>query len=241
MAVIGAVFGELVGSDAGLGHAIQVGTAQLLTARVFAAVLILSAMAIALFALVAVARAAAVPWACADRRAAHEARRRPRCAAGPRAAAGARPACGEKSESVERTACQVTGLDLALDWFPNPDHVAIYEAHRRGLLPRGRAGREAARALGPGGADQAGRRRPRRPGDLLRAGGACSRASRACRWWRVAALVQRPLTSLIATGKSGRPLGRDLRGKRVGHGRHPLPVGLPEDDPAARATCRSPR
>ena len=38
VAVIGAVFGELVGSDAGLGHAIQVGTAQLLTARVFAAV-----------------------------------------------------------------------------------------------------------------------------------------------------------------------------------------------------------
>ena len=39
VAVIGAVFGELVGSDAGLGHAIQVGMAQLLTARVFAAVL----------------------------------------------------------------------------------------------------------------------------------------------------------------------------------------------------------
>ena len=57
VAVIGAVFGELVGSDAGLGHAIQVGTAQLLTARVFAAVLILSVMAIALFALVAAARA----------------------------------------------------------------------------------------------------------------------------------------------------------------------------------------
>ena len=51
VAVIGAVFGELVGSDAGLGHAIQVGMAQLLTARVFAAVRILSAMAIALFGL----------------------------------------------------------------------------------------------------------------------------------------------------------------------------------------------
>ena len=49
VAVIGAVFGELVGSDAGLGHAIQIGTAQLLTDRVFAAVVLLSAMAIALF------------------------------------------------------------------------------------------------------------------------------------------------------------------------------------------------
>jgi NitT/TauT family transport system permease protein/putative hydroxymethylpyrimidine transport system permease protein len=63
VAVIGAVFGELVGSDAGLGHVIQVGTAQLLTARVFAAVLLLAAMAIALFALVAAIERRGVPWA----------------------------------------------------------------------------------------------------------------------------------------------------------------------------------
>ena len=63
VAVIGAVFGELVGSDAGLGHVIQVGMAQLLTARVFAAVLLLSAMAIALFGLVSLAERRAVPWA----------------------------------------------------------------------------------------------------------------------------------------------------------------------------------
>jgi ABC-type nitrate/sulfonate/bicarbonate transport system permease component len=63
VAVIGAVFGELVGSDAGLGHAIQVGTAELQTARVFAAVLILSVMAIALFGLVALLERRTVPWA----------------------------------------------------------------------------------------------------------------------------------------------------------------------------------
>jgi putative hydroxymethylpyrimidine transport system permease protein len=63
VAVIGAVFGELVGSDAGLGHSIQIGTAQLLTARVFAAVVILSVMAIGLFALVAALERWAVPWA----------------------------------------------------------------------------------------------------------------------------------------------------------------------------------
>ena len=63
VAVIGAVFAELVGSDAGLGHAIQIGTAQLLTARVFAAVLILSLIAIALFGLVAALERWAVPWA----------------------------------------------------------------------------------------------------------------------------------------------------------------------------------
>ena len=63
VAVIGAVFAELVGSDAGLGHAIQIGTAQLLAARVFAAVLILSLIAIALFGLVAALERWAVPWA----------------------------------------------------------------------------------------------------------------------------------------------------------------------------------
>ena len=67
VAVIGAVFGELVGSDAGLGHAIQVGTSQLLTARVFAAVLILAIMAIALFALVAAIERYTVPWAGRER------------------------------------------------------------------------------------------------------------------------------------------------------------------------------
>jgi ABC-type nitrate/sulfonate/bicarbonate transport system permease component len=62
VAVIGAVFAELVGSDAGLGHAIQVGTAQLTTDRVFAAVFVLAAMAIALFGLVALLERLLVPW-----------------------------------------------------------------------------------------------------------------------------------------------------------------------------------
>lgn len=67
VAVIGAVFGELVGSEAGLGHAIQIATAQLLTARVFAAVLILALMAISLFALVGLLERRLVPWAGRER------------------------------------------------------------------------------------------------------------------------------------------------------------------------------
>ena len=67
VAVIGAVFGELVGSDQGLGHVIQVGTAQLLTARVFAATLLLALMGIALFALVGFVQRRAVPWAGRER------------------------------------------------------------------------------------------------------------------------------------------------------------------------------
>ena len=53
VAVIGAVFGEWAGSSSGLGHLIQEASAQLQTARTFAAVVVLSAIAIALFALLA--------------------------------------------------------------------------------------------------------------------------------------------------------------------------------------------
>jgi NitT/TauT family transport system permease protein/putative hydroxymethylpyrimidine transport system permease protein len=51
VAVIGAVFGEWSGSDAGLGHLMLESSAQLLTARLFAAVVVLSAFAVGLFAL----------------------------------------------------------------------------------------------------------------------------------------------------------------------------------------------
>ena len=51
VAVIGAVFGEWSGSDAGLGHLMLESSAQLLTARLFAAVVVLSVFAVGLFAL----------------------------------------------------------------------------------------------------------------------------------------------------------------------------------------------
>jgi putative hydroxymethylpyrimidine transport system substrate-binding protein len=41
--------------------------------------------------------------------------------------------CGEKSESSNEAPATHT-LDLVLDWFPNPDHVAIYEAQARGYF-----------------------------------------------------------------------------------------------------------
>jgi putative hydroxymethylpyrimidine transport system permease protein len=67
VAVIGAVFGEWVGSDSGLGHLILQAQAQLLTARVFAAIVVLSAMAIALFGLLALAERHWVSWNSAPR------------------------------------------------------------------------------------------------------------------------------------------------------------------------------
>ncbi|MDX6652364.1 MAG: putative hydroxymethylpyrimidine transport system permease protein [Solirubrobacterales bacterium] len=51
VAVIGAVFGEWAGSEAGLGHLMLQASAQLETARLFAAVVVLSVFAIGLFGL----------------------------------------------------------------------------------------------------------------------------------------------------------------------------------------------
>jgi ABC-type nitrate/sulfonate/bicarbonate transport system permease component len=62
LAPIGAVFGEWVGADSGLGHLILQDNAQLETARVFAAVAILSAMALGLFGLTALAERRVVTW-----------------------------------------------------------------------------------------------------------------------------------------------------------------------------------
>jgi len=61
-AAIAAVFGEWAGSDSGLGHLMLQDNAQLETARLFAAVVVLSAMAIALVGLVALAERRVVTW-----------------------------------------------------------------------------------------------------------------------------------------------------------------------------------
>ena len=65
VSVIGAVFAEYVGSSDGLGHLINQAQAQLLTARSFAAVVVLSVMAVGLFALVSLIERRVVRW---DRR-----------------------------------------------------------------------------------------------------------------------------------------------------------------------------
>jgi putative hydroxymethylpyrimidine transport system permease protein len=63
VAVIGAVFGEWSGADEGLGHLILTSQAQLQTARVFAAVVVLSAIAIALVGVLALAQRHYAGWA----------------------------------------------------------------------------------------------------------------------------------------------------------------------------------
>jgi putative hydroxymethylpyrimidine transport system permease protein len=61
-AAVAAVFGEWAGSSAGLGFVMLQAQPALLTARIFAAVLILSALALGLYALVSVAERLLVPW-----------------------------------------------------------------------------------------------------------------------------------------------------------------------------------
>lgn len=61
-APIGAVFGEWVGADSGLGHLILLDNAQLETARLFAAAVVLAAIALALFGLIALAERRVVTW-----------------------------------------------------------------------------------------------------------------------------------------------------------------------------------
>src|SRR5215213_4618298 len=63
VAVIAAVFAEYAGSSSGLGNLIQTAIPNLKTERAFAAVMILSAFAIALFGLLTLAERLFVPWA----------------------------------------------------------------------------------------------------------------------------------------------------------------------------------
>jgi len=61
-AAVGAVFGEWAGSSSGLGFVILQAQPALDTARIFAAVLVLSALALALYAVVAATERLLVPW-----------------------------------------------------------------------------------------------------------------------------------------------------------------------------------
>lgn len=61
-AAVGAVFGEWAGSSAGLGFVILQAQPALETARIFAAVIVLSALALALYGVVTLTERILVPW-----------------------------------------------------------------------------------------------------------------------------------------------------------------------------------
>jgi ABC-type nitrate/sulfonate/bicarbonate transport system permease component len=62
VSVIGAVIGEWVGSSQGLGYLMIRSKPQFLTERVFAAIVVLSAIGVTLFALVGGLEKLAIPW-----------------------------------------------------------------------------------------------------------------------------------------------------------------------------------
>lgn len=66
LAVIGAVVGEFVGADEGLGYLIMVSGSQLNTAMVFVALIILSVMGAVLFELVSLLQRIICPWSVGE-------------------------------------------------------------------------------------------------------------------------------------------------------------------------------
>jgi putative hydroxymethylpyrimidine transport system substrate-binding protein len=124
-------------------------------------------------------------------------------------------ACGEKKEAVATTTGHGQPLTLMLDWFPNADHVGIYEA------------------LAKGDFEQAGLNvhvqvpsDPSSPLKLLAAGKidvavtyepeVMLARDQGLPLASIAALVQQPLTSIVSVGSKHIKSVSDLRGKTVG-------------------------
>ena len=124
--------------------------------------------------------------------------------------------CGEKEEPGAGSRAGTEELRLVLDYFPNADHAGLYAAQATGEFER--AGLKVEIKAPPD---------PSAPLKLLRAGRAdvvlsyepellLARDKGADDLVAVGALVQRPLTSLVALPESGIRGARDLAGKRVG-------------------------
>jgi putative hydroxymethylpyrimidine transport system substrate-binding protein len=127
-------------------------------------------------------------------------------------------ACGEKSEpdpSAAAGAGPAQPLRVMLDYFPNADHAGIYAAKESGAYAN--AGLDVKITPPPD---------PSAPLKLLLAGKTDLAISyepelllardKGAELVAVGALVQKPLTSLMAVGKAGVHTPQDLRGKRVG-------------------------
>jgi putative hydroxymethylpyrimidine transport system substrate-binding protein len=121
--------------------------------------------------------------------------------------------CGEKKESTSATKTQQ--LQLMLDFLPNADHAGIYAAQRNGrfravgLDVKIRTPSDPAaplRQVAAGRVDMAISYEP----EVLRA------RDKGLKVVSVGALVQRPLTSIIALPAAGIHRPADLRGKKVG-------------------------
>jgi putative hydroxymethylpyrimidine transport system substrate-binding protein len=122
-------------------------------------------------------------------------------------------ACGEKKNAV--TGAGANSLTLMLDWFPNADHVGIYQAQAEGDFKQ--AGLDVHLQVPSD---------PSLPLKLLAAGKIDAAISyepevllarnQGLPLVSIAALVQQPLTSIVSLGSKHITSARQLRGKRVG-------------------------
>ena len=187
IAVIGAVFGEWSGADEGLGHLILVAQGQLQTARVFAAVVVLSALAIALFGLLALLERRLAWWRPRRRRrdlrtSTKETGLKPRIALASVARSPARPSPPAAARSRRTpTAATPSRSPSRSTSTSTPTTPGIFTALERGYFDEAGLEVEPQVPVRPLGADPPGGRRARRPRDLLRARGRCWPATRACR------------------------------------------------------------
>jgi putative hydroxymethylpyrimidine transport system substrate-binding protein len=123
-------------------------------------------------------------------------------------------ACGEKNETITGSGGKQP-FTLLLDWFPNADHVGIYQALAKGYFAK--AGLDVHVQVPANVAD---------PLELVAAGKVDAAISyepelmlarnRNLPLVSIAALVQQPLTSIISIGKHGIRRATQLRGKTVG-------------------------
>jgi putative hydroxymethylpyrimidine transport system substrate-binding protein len=123
--------------------------------------------------------------------------------------------CGEKQESVAGSAGGSQHLTLMLDWFPNADHVGIYQALAEGDFTK--AGLDVHIQVPSD---------PAAPLKLLAAGKIDAAISyepevllarnQGLPLVSVAAIVQEPLTSIVSVGSKHITRASQLRGKRVG-------------------------
>jgi putative hydroxymethylpyrimidine transport system substrate-binding protein len=123
--------------------------------------------------------------------------------------------CGEKQEAVTGTTSSAQQLTLMLDWFPNADHVGIYQALAEGDFTKADLDVHVQVPSDPS-----------TPLKLLAAGKVDAAISyepevmlardQGLPLVSVAAIVQRPLTSIVSIGSKHIKSPAQLKGKRVG-------------------------
>lgn len=124
-------------------------------------------------------------------------------------------ACGEKQETITGTNSSAQSVNLMLDWFPNADHVGIYQALAEGDFAK--AGLNVHIQVPAN---------PASPLQLLEAGKIDAAISyepelllardQNLPLVSVAAIVQEPLTSIVSLGSQHITTAAQLRGKTVG-------------------------